>query len=155
MLPAMKCSSPQYPHNNNQQSTGCLEWAHIGCWPLLASIGNAKSKWQKQLNYTNLVKGYSTPITPTHLCSVYGTTCPTPHAMHLLTIPRDWGKEVAGPAFTSPLRHSVPNWYGFMPRRSIAGAGPETATHTQNESTYVASVEHLWWELLYCSVQWF
>ena len=32
---------------------------------------------------------------------------------------------MAGPAFTSPLRHSVPHWYGLIPRRVIAGAGPE------------------------------
>ena len=36
----------------------------------------------------------------------------------------DCGNEVAGPAFTSPLRHSVPHWYGLIPRRVIAGAGP-------------------------------
>ena len=35
----------------------------------------------------------------------------------------DIGNEVAGPALTSPLRHSVPHWYGLMPSRSIAGVG--------------------------------
>ena len=41
-----------------------------------------------------------------------------------ITIPIDWGNDVAGPAPTSPLRHSVPHWYGLMPRRDMAGAGP-------------------------------
>jgi hypothetical protein len=36
----------------------------------------------------------------------------------------DSGKEVAGPASTSPLMHSVPHWYGFMPSSGMAGAGP-------------------------------
>lgn len=41
------------------------------------------------------------------------------------TSPIDMGNEVAGPAPTSPLKHSVPHWYGLIPRRGIAGAGPD------------------------------
>lgn len=37
---------------------------------------------------------------------------------------RDCGKLVAGPAHTSPDRHSVPHCQAATPRRAIAGAGP-------------------------------
>ena len=40
-----------------------------------------------------------------------------------------YGNEVAGPAATSPLRHSVPHWYGLIPSRGMAGAGPAIRVH--------------------------
>lgn len=45
----------------------------------------------------------------------------------------DMGNDVAGPALTSPVRHSVPHWYGFIPRRDIAGAGPEEGREGEGE----------------------
>ena len=39
------------------------------------------------------------------------------------TIPIDIGNDVAGMP-VSLLRHSVDHWYGGIPRRGMAGAGP-------------------------------
>ena len=49
-----------------------------------------------------------------------------------LTIPIDIGKDVAGMP-ESPLRHSVDHWYGGIPRRGMAGAGPAMSVGLSNK----------------------